>query len=133
MIKFYLFVVFEYFLHLLHIKRVGRIEIQRRERNPILDNEIIFHTHEWAGYCFERHKEIKYTGNKFVCGLKFYFDKFNSYKGANSIKGILTVSDLTEQYESRLKQQGFYNDKVKIYAVPNCGMDFSGYSFVAKI
>ena len=132
MIRFYLFVVFEYMLNIMHIKKHMGVKAGKKQRNPILSDEVIVHTHEWSGYPFERHKVIKYTANKFLCGLRFHFERLQHYKGHRPIRNILTVSDLDDSYSERLKCEKFFDKSVEIYGVPNRGMDFGGYGFVVK-
>lgn len=132
MIRFYLFVVFEYILNILHLNKNMPVKVRKKQRNPILSNEVIVHAHEWSGYPFERHKVIKYTGNKFLCGLRFHFERLRDYQGHRQIRNILTVSDLDDNYSERLTCEKFFDKSVEVYGVPNRGMDFGGYGFVVK-
>lgn len=132
MIRFYLFVVLEYVLNILHLNKKMQVQAKKKQRSPILNNEVIVHTHEWSGYAFERHKVIKYTANKFLCGLRFHFERLQQYKGIRPIRNILTVSDLDGSYSERLRCEKFFDKSAEIYGVPNRGMDFGGYGFVVK-
>ncbi|MFU1858177.1 hypothetical protein ACK8HY_14255 [Sphingobacterium sp. NGMCC 1.201703] len=109
-----------------------QVQVMKKQRSPILNNEVIVHTHEWSGYASERHKVIKYTANKFLCGLRFHFERLQQYRGIRPIRNILTVSDLNDNYSEKLKSEKFFDKSVEIYGVPNRGMDFGGYGFVVK-
>ena len=132
MIRFCIFIAFEYILNLLNLKSGVSIKAKKKKRTLISSDEVIVHTHEWSGYSFERFKVIKYTANKFLCGLKFHFERLEQYKGSRPIRSILTVSDLDENYMSKLNSQKYFQKKVEVYGVPNLGMDFGGYGFVAR-
>ncbi|MDO4881233.1 MAG: hypothetical protein Q3983_08130 [Capnocytophaga sp.] len=134
MIKFYLYVLLEYFYYLLlgnkkvTQKTISKIE---RQKDKELSDNIIFHIHEWAGYPFEREKVIKKTNNKFTCGLRYSIERINDYIGKYKIEKILTLSDYTAEYMDKLKSADFFKEDINVIPVTNKSMDFSGYSYIA--
>jgi len=140
MIKFYLIIgielLFSPFLYIWEeIKKItGKyaVDPSYKINKHVLDNEVIFAVHEWAGYHFVREKTIKYVNHKFSCGLKYHFDRLSVYNGAYTIKKILTVSECNDAYIEKLKGTEFYTDGFEVHPVVNNAMDFSGYSFVCE-
>ena len=141
MIKFYLLIGVELitfpFLYLWEEvkKYLGKYKKQRagyKTTGLDISNDAIFIIHEWAGYPYVRFKTINYTGHKFVCGLKYHFERLSQYQGKYHIKKILTISDYTKEYYESLKKESFYDDKTQVYAVDNSAMDFSGYAHVVE-
>jgi hypothetical protein len=98
----------------------------------IIDNEILFVVHEWAGYPFIRSKKIKYVNKEFTCGLKFHLQRWQNYQGKFKLKKIITVSDCNKKYVEDLTQSDFFSNDIEIIPVDNTSMDFSGYSYVCK-
>ena len=98
MIKFYLYIIFEYLNCLFFGKKDQEeitVKIRRKNDNSLSDN-IVFLIHEWAGYPFVREKIIKRTQNKFTCGLKYSLERINSYIGKYKVEKILTISDCSD-------------------------------------
>jgi hypothetical protein len=133
MIKFYLYIIFEYLNCLFFGKKDQEeitVKIRRKNDNSLSDN-IVFLIHEWAGYPFVREKIIKRTQNKFTCGLKYSLERINSYIGKYKVEKILTISDCSDEYIERLKLSDFFKEDINIIPVTNKSMDFSGYSYLA--
>lgn len=133
MIKFYLYIIFEYLNYLFFGKKDQEeitAKIRRKNDNSLSDN-IVFLIHEWAGYPFVREKTIKRTQNKFTCGLKYSLERINSYIGKYKVEKILTISDCSDEYIERLKLSDFFKEDINIIPVTNKSMDFSGYSYLA--
>lgn len=136
MIKFYLYVLYEYILYLLFridlTKRNKRSLKTVRDDSKISLDKVIYHVHEWAGYPFVRQKLIKYRNISFSCGLRFSLERLKIYNGKYKLNKILTISDNREIYMKDLKRQGFFQDDIDIVSVDNYAMDFSGYSMVTR-
>ena len=98
----------------------------------LIDKEILFVVHEWAGYPFIRSKKIKYINKEFECGLKFHFKRWQNYQGKYKLKKVITVSECSNKYIEDLTKSDFFSNDIEIIPVENTSMDFSGYAYVCK-
>ncbi|QQD15368.1 hypothetical protein [Sphingobacterium sp. UDSM-2020] len=131
MVRFYCYIILEYLLYFLFGSPKKKV-VRCKTRQIVNSNEVIVHTHEWAGYEFERKKVIKYIEKEFVCGLRFAIKRLTAYTGGFKLRKILTISDNNTDYISKLENSDFFDSSFEIYSVPNIGMDFSGYNYIYR-
>lgn len=100
----------------------GEVE-RRRLRNAVKSTTIYVSVHEWGGYDLQRKKTIKH-GSTFECGLRYQLSRFKIPVSGYKVDLTVTISEMEKYPHLNLVKES----ADLVVAVPNAGMDFSGYS-----